>query len=529
MELFEIPDSDDEAEAGFVPSPRPTMGERAVEDPALTEYKSDAMRSGSTDPGFFQTVYEEHKEALLQVSRPAKSRSEKTAPVDDPYDIPSSPDVSVKKRKPSPRESKTSKAEGGQPLTSSTPGRKRRRLSEDADQVSLVKVPSPRDDAFWENVGPYIEYPASFDGDLPSTLDPLQGPSERPQLQPVATMDSSGFVPTQDQGPSAVGRGGLIKSSGSATNINTQRSLPPSMPLDNYTQEVAGDPKAADLAWVDSSPDLLAASNTPRQSRRGKDKPSRVTQMSPVIEHGQPEQLDALAPPPDLEPPGYASTEEPVAKKPAKGKKQRGRPRKKAVPELVPEPGLVAEDTDPPEVVSGTVENVAAEALEGDASIIEAPNEVSEEVPPQRPANPKPSSKKPQKKAKKKRGRPKKSEEAVPVPDAAQEAEPHVQEYQKSEPEPEPEPAKSPGDKNRDADAEATGFDSAVSVEKGKKENEDVTKTATKAAPVVQLKKTPTASNGNGPGSTPGNKPLYRVGLSKRSRIAPLLKIVRKD
>lgn len=515
MAPFEIPDSDEE-EPAFHPL---AAIEETMDEDEGGGGRPDAVRSGSTDPAFFQSVYDEHQEAARQVSRATKPQADKAA--EDPYDIPSSPEVvSARKRKAKPR---SSNADEGQDQASSQRKRKTtRREEEDADQVSLVKVPS-QDDPSWN------DHPASLDDGMPSTLDPLQA---LPQLQPVApvapiaVMDSSGFVPTQDQGPLATGRGGLIKSSGTATNINTPRSLPPSMPLDVATQENTA-PKGTDPVWIDSSPDMLTASMTPRLSRRARNAASRVNQMTPVVEDGPPDELEeAPIAPPEPESPGYTSNDEPVAKKPAKAKKQRGRPRKKAVPEPAPEPAL--EVANGPGIINEAA-NVAPEAPPEDIAPAEAPGEA-----PAQPA----ASKKPGRKPNKKRGRPKKSdkaaptadtkplEEAPPIQDADPEEKQDVQDHK--EPEPKPKQAKTPKSKGRDHDSDAFDPEGDTPAKKGKEEEEEETKPAIKTTPAVEPKKTLKAS-GIGPASTPGNKPIYRVGLSKRSRIAPLLKIVRKD
>lgn len=526
MAAFEIPDSDDEEEGGFAPSPHPIAGDGPAEDP---DQRPDAMRSGSTDPAFFQSVYDEHKEAVRQVSRAAKPQPEMVAK--DPYDIPSSPEMATKKRKSSGRDLTDLNVGDSEGRISPQANRKKRRLDEDADEVSLVKVPTPNEETSWEHTNPYSEHPGYPNDALPSTLDPLQVPSDTPQVQHLPIMDSSGFPPTQDQGPSAAGRGGLIKSSGSATNINTQRSIPPSMPPDNATQENAG-PKSNDPIWPGSSPDLLTAAMTPRQSRRGRNKPSKVSQMTPVVEDWQPDELDAPVLPPAPGSPGFISNEEPVvAKKAAKGKKQRGRPKKNAVQEPPPE------NADFPEAVNEAIHNVPAETPKENITPEEAPNGIAEAAPPQQPDSPKSSSKKPEKKPKKKRGRPKKSDkeepdtkkqfqETAPVHSAGQNVKPDVQDHI------DPEPATTSNDKGREVDLGPTKPKADNSIEKDKeekKEEEELSKTTARATPVAESKKAPAKPNSIGASSTPGNKPIYRVGLSKRSRIAPLLKIVRKD
>lgn len=507
MAPFEIPDSDEEEEPAF----HPLAAAEALGEDAGGGERPDALRSGSTDPAFFQGVYDEHE------ARATKPQAEQV--VDDPYDIPSSPEVSARKRKTKPR---SSNPDGGEDQVSSQRQRKkRRREEEDVDQVSLVKVPT-QDDPSWN------DRPASLDDDMPSTLDPLH---DLPQLHPVApvapvaVMDSSGFVPTQDQGPLATGRGGLIKSSGSATNINTPRSLPPSIPLDAATQENTA-PRGTEPVWIDSSPDMLTASMTPRPSRRGRNAASRVNQMTPVVEDGQPdEQEEAPIAPPEPESPGYTSNDEPVAKKPAKAKKQRGRPRKNAAPEPAPE---VIDEPD-------TIDEAANVAPEEPSKEI-APEEAPQEAPAQPAESPKATSKKPGKKPKKKRGRPKKSDKAMPITDtkplegappiqgADQEDEHDVPDHK----EPEPKRVKTPKTKGRDDDSDAFDPKDDTPAQKGKEEEEEESKVAIKTTPVIEPKK-PTKANGTGPTLTPGNKPIYRVGLSKRSRIAPLLKIVRKD
>jgi hypothetical protein len=513
MAPFEIPDSDEEEEPAFHPL---AAIEEALGEDAGGGERPDAVRSGSTDPAFFQSVYDEHQEAIRQVSRATKPQAEKMA--DDPYDIPSSPEVSARKRKTNPRSLNPDESQD----QASTPQKhkRRRREDEDVDQVSLVKVPT-QDDPSWNDP------PASLDDGMPSTLDPLQALPQLQPVAPVAVMDSSGFVPTQDQGPLATGRGGLIKSSGSATNINTPRSLPPSMPLDIATQENTA-PKSTEPVWVDSSPDMLTTSMTPRPSRRGRNAASKVNQMTPVVEDGQPDEPEAPVAPPEPKSPSYTSNDEPVAKKPAKAKKQRGRPRKNAAPEPVPEPA--PEVIDEPDII-----NVAANAAPEEPSKETIPEEVPEEAPAQ-PA----ATKKPGKKPKKKRGRPKKSDKAVPIADtkpleeappiqgAGQEDEQDVQEHKEPDPDPEPKRAKTPKNKRRDDDSDAFDPEGDTPAQKDKEEEEEETKAAIKTTPAIEPKKALKA-NGTGPGLTSGNKPIYRVGLSKRSRIAPLLKIVRKD
>lgn len=532
MAPAEIPDSDDEDELGLAPSPRSVGGEVDEEVANMPDQRPDATRSGSTDPAFFQSVYDEHNDAARRKSR-AKHARRLEKDVADPYDIPSSPVEARgslpevggsrglrdggKKRKLTvagsalldTQESVLRDGEdGGLPLKRRKKrGRDVVESEHDEDEVNLVTIPTPSDDEQVEKAYPLssmLPPPTLPSIEYPSTLDPLQAPDMTPHL---AASESHSYLPSQDQGPSVPAQVGLlVRSSGSATIVNTPRSQQQPMSMGNNDKSpVAG--RVAEPVWIGSSPDMLAASETPRRSGRARNRPSRVNEMSPLAEDEQHNELNAgLDPVEYTEPAGYTSNEEPaveeepaVVEEPTKGKKkQRGRPKKNATP-------------------------------------------VRESAPPASPKTAKKAAKAPAKGKKgKKRGRPKKSEQEAPdlevpppeeVPETLDEDDTTGMEQK--------DVVEQAEDVQR-ADTEISeehGLEGDEPKQKGPRTTKSVKgqdtpaqstpKNPTKAAtePVEVKKATPAAASA-GLSST---KPLYRVGLSKRSRIAPLLKIVRKD
>lgn len=538
MAPAEIPDSDEEEELEFAPSPRPAgidAGDDEEPSPENPGHKSNTTRSGSTDPAFFQSVYDEQVQAARQKSRGAAKAHHQDSHMqgeeegNDPYDIPSSEDevagsfqykrrhekegstkrkVKTKGERAAPRSSPREAQEEAH--QNEQPKRKKRKTTktlpvplDHVDEVSLVAIPTPDNDGEAGKVPDASSMPPPPTlpiHELPSTLDPLQAVDSTTTHQHDFA-DTSGWIPSQDQGPSGPGRDGpLIRSSGSATNINTQRSQPPPFYHDASraaTQEnVRSGP--GDAVWIGSSPDMLTESATPRRPSRARNPPETVG--APLEEHEQPDELNTdVVDAPDVVSAGYTSNEEPAAvEEPVTGKrkkKQRGRPRKNT-----PAPAAVPNPPESPKTGDTKVET----SIDGGPA---------------------------KKQKQKKRGRPKKEtvkseSKGVPELDTHNgeqaeklEVKDPVKDTLKSE--------QTDVSKREQGDAESG---TKISEDRDEPRTDiplpDTPKDLSKS---VADNKGASAAKIAVPSSTPGSKPLYRVGLSKRSRIAPLLKIVRKD
>jgi hypothetical protein len=561
MAPAEIPDSDEEDELGLASSPPPAaLGARNDElhSPATPGHKekAHATRSGSTDPAFFQSVYDEQAQAVRQKSRAAATKSHRLQVKEgnDPYDIPSSQDEEAagsfqykrqsekedtkQKKKKKKLKTKRERVATGSPPRQATqhdelPKQKRRRTNnswavslDDVDEVNLVAIPTTlgidveaeKEALDASSMPPPPTLPVH---ELPSTLDPLQEAGE----STTHMVDTSGWMPSQDQGPSGPGKDGpLIRSSGSATNINTQRSQPPLVYHDTSraATQVNPEPDAGDPVWIGSSPDMLTESVTPKRSSRARKPPPPPKEEEGAAEtileeREQPDELNTgVTDAPDVASASYTSDEEPAAlEEPVRGgkekkKKQRGRPRKNA-PATATAPAPAEPQADPLESAVAE-ESKAGISNEGGAS---AKKQIQKQ---------------------KKRGRPKKTPikaesnapegaaDSLDTPDAVEQTEKKdtVKDGLKLE---------QAGVSTKDeVDAKVGTEEVSNNQEEPLPETpKDLSKSAAASSRAAELTKSASAAKSAMPSVTPGGKPLYRVGLSKRSRIAPLLKIVRKD
>ncbi|KAH6971726.1 hypothetical protein BKA56DRAFT_635728 [Ilyonectria sp. MPI-CAGE-AT-0026] len=286
----------------------------------------------------------------------------------------------------------------------------------------------------------------------------------------------------------------MIESSGSATNVNTPRSDGigfSTAPLPSAASEVDHD-MATQLndRRLPSSPDIISAIEPPAKPKEAK-------------KRGRPKK-DGLK-----EGPTPNDEESDYAEQPVKPKKARGRPRKKATEEVQPTTPLPANS------VFGEITTTQ----------------------------------------KKKRGRPRKQDKlaaieqspqatTVPLDDVAQVTSDTVQikvdskilteersaDHEPDEPE-EEDPSKSELDTTALKETcQNTAIPTALSTvkdEKLKVPDSPVVEKGAKASPSGPAVKGLGQARGLS-AITAANKPIYRVGLSKRSRIAPLLKSLRK-
>ncbi|KAM5345732.1 hypothetical protein ACJ41O_011593 [Fusarium nematophilum] len=313
-----------------------------------------------------------------------------------------------------------------------------------------------------------------------------------------------------------------IGSSGSATNLNTPRSdgtcLMSTAPLpsnvNGQMRTTAG--RSAAQRW-DSSPDVISAAEPPpredEETQRGRptNKNSPDPMADELLEAEKPVQPEELA----EESPKAKDYESEYVEQPAKAKKGRGRPKKKAN-------GEATQSTDEPLSNSGDGEQI--------------------------------------KKPKKKRGRPRKSDQAIaaaeekspqkeetPVENDELGAKEPAQSETKTEEQAEvkkpvkgrrkPIEGKGSPEKTSDPDDLVLKETSPNAVTKADPNMKDQASSkreeSTTAAEEKEEKEEKPVVVGKGTTPTRGlsallNKPVYRVGLSKRSRIAPLLKCLRK-
>lgn len=599
-----IADSDDDGDLGYsTPSQSP-----AEPSAHATCFLDHTTHFASTDPTFFQSVFDEQSEAARQHvvepgqvpqyqgdgpqtssaapagvdgyghsslmstdplhgrgdsgvngQRPRATTRNTIPPVahemaDDPWEIPSSPEethnAAASRRKSRDKKSngKKSKSKQTRPHSSldqtqespsindeysrrsskKTKVNARQSSTHEAEDLDLVMLPSTQ------------EVDKGFPAPTPSTMPPptllidkssfMVAPkpptsSKRREHQNF-TLDSD-VEPSQDQGFARPAPGGTIaRSSGSATNINTPRSdLPsshnPDIDLGQHHQETNGGLETNDAGgqW-NSSPDEIAAvgpTNSTLPGVKRKLRNSRMTAPVPAEAAGEPgtnnTPADARINDND-EDDGSNFVEKPV-KKPVKQKKQRGRPRKSAG----------AEET------SRATSPAPSHATGGRSAT----------------------------KPKKKRGRPRKADQQ------AVEAEPpgsvklddgtggaaKSKEAIKTEGGGVDEEKHATYDQDKPADADETRFATALGADEhpvpdtlAKAGNQDqaalpprptsemeVSKDISKKELAQEGREGKNAAGkltGSAPGLSTASRPLYRVGLSKRSRIAPLLKSVRK-
>ena len=580
-----IADSDDDDELGY--SPPSQSPERP--DALRGALSSDRVEnhSESTDPAFFQSIFEEQSEAARREAGAAQGRGGdsgaattgredgfgasslmSTDPLqgrddddvngdgpgvgvltatpkrghkvpNDPWEVPSSmeepPRTITPQRKTWKEKKKKGNSESKKSQRHSSPdqvhdepdGRstKRRKTNSgrpstlDAEHIDLIELPSTQDvdEEFQAPIMP----PPTLPVDRTSFIvapKPLNS-GRRDEYQ-SCTLPSDEEL-SQDQGPICVPGGRIAWSSGEATNVNTPRSeMPSSRNLDVVYEEQQDCPGELELevatARWNSSPDEIALDG-PTQST-AKRKPKEASGRA-----GTPSGQDTSYTPADMRiKDSDGEGDDDFVEKPTRPKKQRGRPKKKARTE-------------------GTLQADGSPAPSG--SKLSATN------------------------SKKKRGRPRKTDQQVVdgadegtnkraavgedpnAEECIQEGEEHAIENQDgdaAQAQPAtvaadaeelavPERLQHDNDDNQDHDYDDGSMDkdkggtisgsrpdpeanmSKFVAEKGS--SEEGRRSEGKGAAVK------VAGTGTWTG---GPRPLYRVGLSKRTKIAPLLKSVRK-
>ncbi|CAH0041447.1 unnamed protein product [Clonostachys solani] len=529
-------------------------------EPPIEGHVELAGASDSTDPSFFKNVFNEHFQAALDPlqaaelnrygeedelsheffdrgNQPDPRVAEPMAGEPDPWEIPSSPENPPKMMG---FRSKKSRASGGMNNASPTKngptvnedesgnrrGKKRRLNHHNAPEEIPSQDPlaqsMPHDEP--ESQRPAPDQSSMFPPTLPppSRLVVAPNPLTNNQKMEYHSVDpQSSDLLSEDQGPALPRQiGAFERSSGSATNINTPRS-----------QFVPS--KSQNLDFSEPGPRRVLTFNTPDHMD------SQERELPPLVATAAPPRA---ASPPEIPPPAPI-TEKPVAsfgqdelaaepvttsirKEEENGsefedsfaqpkKKKRGRPKK--------EPAQKA----------------TAEATESE--IIETNKEAT-----------------PSSGAKKKRGRPKKSDQQGTEPKAADINE--VRDVKRIKIKLKKKASKSPDVSKEDheegqsaveecksedikadcaAEIDQAGREVPDTVEKkGSAHSEEPEHEKVETKPNNDEKPPEQPSRGKQATASPAksllgsgipSKASYRVGLSKRSRVAPLLKIVRKD
>ncbi|KFH43439.1 hypothetical protein ACRE_058150 [Hapsidospora chrysogenum ATCC 11550] len=570
-----IADSDDDDDLGY--SPPSQSPERP--DALRGALSSDRVEnhSESTDPAFFQSIFEEQSEAARREAGAAQGRRGgsgaatagredglgasslmSTDPLqgrddddvneggpgvgvltatpkrghkvpNDPWEVPSSMEepprsITPQRKTREEKKKKKGKSESKKSQRHSSPdqahdglgGRstKRRKTNSgrpstlDAEHIDLIELPSTQDvdEEFQAPIMP----PPTLPVDRTSFIvapKPLNS-GRRDEYQSY-TMPSDEEL-SQDQGPICVPGGRIAWSSGEATNVNTPRSeMPSSRNLDvvhEEQQECPGELELEDAtARWNSSPDEIALDG-PTQST-AKRKPKAASGRA-----GTPSGRDTSCTPADMRI-KYSDREgdDDFVEKPVKPKKQRGRPRKK----------------------EGTLQADGSPAPSG--------------------------SKRSATNSKKKRGRPRKADQQVvdgadeatnntaavdedaKAEDGVQEEEEHTVENQDGDAA-QAQPATAAADAEELAVPKRLQHDNDDgSMDKGKGGTISGSRPDSEAnmsKDVAEKGSLEVGRRSEGKGAavkaagtwtwTGGPRPLYRVGLSKRTKIAPLLKSVRK-
>ncbi|KAF5723614.1 hypothetical protein FMUND_1652 [Fusarium mundagurra] len=481
-----------------------------------------------------------------QASTPGR-RKAPMAVMDDMWDVPSSSDerpartkIKLKVKSSKAQSESTSDSRHAQELDKlgktpssksersdgSPSGKKRRKVShpepsfQGSNDVDLVAIPFSH-----ENEGEYHEpEPAPTPSMLPPTLPVNQDDSFFITTNPLTEAQKLEYesvqLPSSDsqnhQLPPVRQFEINLASSGDATNINTPRSHahylmstappPPSSVMDPDRAAIR---QATGNRW-DSSPDVISAIDSPPEQKakrqldqiRNGDSPKPATHKT--TEEQQPEQLE----PPAMQEEAFDDYE---PEKVTKTKKSRGRPKKK----VIEEPMAMTEASSPrPEVAT------------------------------------------PVTKPKKKRGRPKKSDQ-TDTKEEIPKIDPSASTNNASLSEDAVRPEKKPKidiDESESKDELANESEMEPSLKSKSRESsilkesdpniltksvssldDDAASKASDAATDEKEEK-PEKPAITSRSSTPSkglsaiiNKPVYRVGLSKKSRIAPLLKCLRKE
>ncbi|KAL4727641.1 hypothetical protein ACLX1H_004325 [Fusarium chlamydosporum] len=489
-----------------------------------------------------------------QASTPGR-RKAPTAVMDDLWDVPSSPDerpvktkIKIKLKRSGAQSGSTAdsrcvegsdgmaNAKGSKPeRPDSSPSSKRKRRKIDysvasfqgSNEIDLVTIPFSHDfgDEHHESQPPPTPsmlpptMPINEDGSFFIAPNPLTD-TQRLDYESVQLPSSD----SQDHQLPPVRQFNIqnIASSGEATNVNTPRSnatylmstAPPPLP----PASSAMDPPRVTIGRLpvqrwDSSPDVIAAidspprekATTPQEQSRRDDAPEPTANEFVELQQVELSELPIIQ--------EIASDDYELEKmaKPIKAKKSRGRPRKKTSEDV---PSVDTLPTQP---------------------------EVNESIT----------------KPKKKRGRPRKSDQTDTKEDNtkidqslstndASLSEDAVQPEKRTKTEFEETETKDElaGEDKAQTSHESNGSESPALKEsdpnlskRSMSRTDDDTKSTTSEAPTTAKKeeeseKPKISSRGSTPSkglSSIINKPVYRVGLSKKSRIAPLLKCLRKE
>ncbi|KEY66939.1 hypothetical protein S7711_06888 [Stachybotrys chartarum IBT 7711] len=533
-----IADSDDEGDEVLSPyraQPHPTVAGHAA--PGRSSDHLGTL-TGSTDSAFFQSVFDEQNAAAIEFAQMA-SGGEVVGPgmAADPYEIPSSPEASPATRLGASRSKRQvqmekpkmdSSAEGG--IDETRPGEDAQADVDDLAQRSRKRrrigaSPKPEPESGDGIPGAPLgeTYPSSYKAEIPEMSEvvtpTLPVNNETSFFVPLKPMSSSQKMDYQNalaDSSQSLGDPAVMElrydlkvvSSSSATNINTPRKdLPSSNVISTLPHTQSDDSKSkrrtrgTPMKHINSSPDVIAETGMVMKEPE----PEQAIEQPSLDLLLDGEVLNSQDGDREYNPtkPSKAKGKADSQKKAAPPKKGRGRPKKTTTQEEPPPTPL---DTSPPNI-------------DEEAEVVAT------------------------KVQKKKRGRPKKSGKTprkTPAPELEQAA--------TNDEQPSNETAndegkddvavEGEGQRAKDTTEPKADFETSTTSEakttplreldpNGKNENKP--DAAAKAPPneleTADKKATPKAKQT----PTPSSKPLYRVGLSKRSRIAPLLKIIRKD
>ena len=537
-----IADSDDDEASDYSPPPK---------TPA-TRSHDETNISTSTDSAFFRSVLEEQSEAARNASRTNTTKGSKSAvetfgsggmmstdPLQgdeegplyvDPWEIPSSPGGKQTPPKHSAKKGprKMSKEKQSAQFSFETTSAS---YDKDGRRVSKRRKTQPSQSHTEDDEIDLVQLPPTVGVDYgPLTMPPPAAPSQRtPRVGKTFTesqkLEYQSFPVTeqtefsQDQGIMKPEDGmPIARSSSSATNVNTPRSEEKSWRnmdaiMEEEPKSVRRKKVALDRQWGSSPDEISAVEPTPRPPRATKRK-------SPQTADGEDDDKGADTNYEDQDPghhgdsndrnPDY--TEEEPAPQP---KKQRGRPKKKAE---ASEHGSGAAEAACPTSPTASY----ARAAEG-RSMTKGKQATQ---------------------GKRKRGRPKKAQQPAAEEATEEATEQRAQETVASLDAATFEIAKAASDNDlheahdegkvgqneaTEPGLENTSQHAASAETKERPTTPSAQASTEEASEVKQAKQAKTAGSAFKPpslaGSSSASKPLYRVGLSKKSRIAPLLKI----
>lgn len=473
MSKLYIADSEDEDDADTSPlSPPPASL------PTLAQgHSSDPLSRGtdSTDTAFFRSIYHEQAEAVQERVRGASkdvavASAVRASRADELWDVPSSPD-------PQPASGR----------------RKRRKLSNDDDAGTPIHTRNQDDVTESSMLPPTLQ----IDDEAGFVITPTA--MTKSQQQGYVSVEHASSL-GHDAGPASHGMAQRkldLALSSSGTNVNTPR------PSDEPTQASNGQedsPNKPSDGPQTHTPSYTAMAAPPRRRRLSSPDVITIAEASGYQEdHYEPVEEDELAqqsttPAKDngteeyQEPVVIEDDDSPFEDEPVKPKKERGRPKKSK-----PDPVVLPPTTEPPE-------------------------EPADKTKP----------------GKKKRGRPRKEQSTPKRPverleEVSTKIEGDGQDAGTSELVSAPPDAPESNDKQR---SESNGDTKPAEQKALQGDEKPQPEAASEAVSTVQLidEKATKVGKAKAPdaGLRDDGKPVYRVGLSKRSRIAPLLKIIKK-